>query len=564
MPSKKDTLKAVWSRYRQEYLNLVTDLEQMVVVVPSDITDLRLKIADDPAVLNLAKQAIHTLKGALGSFGFRELSGASAQAERLISTAAQLTGEQIWQLSELIAQLRSTLEAASDPASATLALKDLTRQSSKSCDWLIVSCDMELTEDVIHQSSVWRLDTRVATTASEAWAVLSQHSPDVIVLDLDCILDCVDEPCGLDFLHELMLQHPTVSTIVMSAHDSLSDRIQAIRAGACTFLAKPVTSVQVVETVTNRLAQRTQPTARIVALDDDPAILLGLKRLLTPLGFQLTLVSDPLQLWEAIEKTVPDLLILDIEIPEFSGIELCKVIRSDPKLAQLPILFLSAHSDAEMVSQVFECGADDYVSKPIVGPALVTRILNRMERRRLLQKLAETDDLTGLSRRRQAVEVLERSLKLASRQKTTVCLAILDLDDFKQINDHYGHEIGDKVLKTLGDYLRQTFRGEDIVARWGGEEFMVGLYGTPKNIAVERLERFLRAFFQHIFQGVLQGNNQQRFQVSFSGGVAVYPTDGTSVQQLYRCADQALYQAKAAGRSRILPAESTQSSCLEG
>ena len=228
---------------------------------------------------------------------------------------------------------------------------------------------------------------------------------------------------GSTFLHELMLQHPTVSTIVMSAHDSLSDRIQAIRAGACTFLAKPVTSVQVVETVTNRLAQRTQPTARIVALDDDPAILLGLKRLLTPLGFQLTLVSDPLQLWEAIEKTVPDLLILDIEIPEFSGIELCKVIRSDPKLAQLPILFLSAHSDAEMVSQVFECGADDYVSKPIVGPALVTRILNRMERRRLLQKLAETDDLTGLSRRRQAVEVLERSLKLASRQKNNCVLS---------------------------------------------------------------------------------------------------------------------------------------------
>ena len=86
-----------------------------------------------------------------------------------------------------------------------------------------------------------------------------------------------------------------------------------------------------------------------------------------------------------------------------------------------------------------------------------------------------------------------------------MCLAILDLDDFKQINDHYGHEIGDKVLKTLGDYLRQTFRGEDIVARWGGEEFMVGLYGTPKNIAVERLERFLRAFFQHIFSGRFAG-----------------------------------------------------------
>ncbi|MEA5464979.1 GGDEF domain-containing protein [Leptothoe sp. PORK10 BA2] len=167
---------------------------------------------------------------------------------------------------------------------------------------------------------------------------------------------------------------------------------------------------------------------------------------------------------------------------------------------------------------------------------------------RLLRTLAEVDSLTNLKRRRQSVEDLNRLLKLADRQDTTLCFAILDLDQFKQVNDSHGHEVGDQVLKTLGDYLRQTFRGEDVLTRWGGEEFVVGLYGISKELAVKRLTALLETFSQHSFLG----GEQHLFHVSFSGGVVEYPQDGMDIQSLYRQADELLYMAKAAGRNQIL------------
>lgn len=236
-------------------------------------------------------------------------------------------------------------------------------------------------------------------------------------------------------------------------------------------------------------------------------------------------------------------------MPHLSGIELCQVVRNDPHWEELPVLVLTAHTDANTVCQLFTAGADDYVSKPIVGPELINRIFNRLERSRLLHSLAETDALTGVANRRKSTQELNQYLLLAERYRQPMSVALLDIDQFKQVNNRYGHAVGDQVLSRLGELLRHTFGSNDVVARWGGEEFVIGMYGTNRENAVMRVTQLLKTLRRQVFTG---SSNPTPFQMTFSVGVAQYPEDGCDLQILYQAANAALERAKAAGCNRVL------------
>jgi diguanylate cyclase (GGDEF)-like protein len=234
-----------------------------------------------------------------------------------------------------------------------------------------------------------------------------------------------------------------------------------------------------------------------------------------------------------------------------SGFDLCQIVRNDPQWGKLPILFLSACTEPETIQRGFEVGADDFLHKPIVLNELLTRIRKRLEQGQL-RRQTELDPLTGMSNRRKALQDLTRLLRLAQRQQQPFCLAVLDLDNFKQVNDCYGHEMGDRVLSYFGRLLSQSFRQEDVVGRWGGEEFVVGVYGVPKRDGIKRLVEVLQTLQRKSFST----QDGTTFQVTFSGGIASHLEDGTDLQTLYQTADRALYQAKAQGRNRITDATS--------
>ncbi|MEH2116135.1 response regulator [Nostoc sp.] len=146
---------------------------------------------------------------------------------------------------------------------------------------------------------------------------------------------------------------------------------------------------QVLETVTQPLQSDSYPETKILVVDDDPQIQALLQTLLSPWGLKAIALEDPRHFWETLEVVTPDMLILDVELPHTNGIELCQLIRNEPRWSELPILFLTVHSNAEMVNQMFSVGADDFISKPIVGPELVTRIVNRLERMKLRQRATQ-------------------------------------------------------------------------------------------------------------------------------------------------------------------------------
>jgi diguanylate cyclase (GGDEF)-like protein len=356
---------------------------------------------------------------------------------------------------------------------------------------------------------------------------------------------------GLALLAELTSGPAPIPVLVLTVRDGLSDRVVAARLGANGFLSKSLSSSQVLDAAAELLSRLTADRPHLLALDDDPQILAILRATLDDKKLRLTTIGDPLRLWEALEANPPDLLVLDVDMPHLSGIELCRVVHSDPRWVGLPILFLTAHDDPETIQALFEAGADDYVRKPIVGAELTTRIANRLERTRLLRQIAETDPLTGLSNRRKATQSLVHLTRLASRHGEPLSIGMLDVDHFKQVNDRHGHAMGDAVLRRLGELLVRSFRGDDVVSRWGGEEFLVGMYGMTRADGVRRIMDILDRVQAETFV-----NDQgERFGVSFSAGVSELILDGLDLQDLCRAADQQLYRAKNAGRARVCSAD---------
>ena len=153
-----------------------------------------------------------------------------------------------------------------------------------------------------------------------------------------------------------------------------------VQRGGRGFLQKPVPPSQVIKAVCQLIDRVRIAGTRVMVVDDDPSVLAALRVLLERHGIQLTTLDNPLQFWDTFEKASPDLLVLDVQMPHLSGIELCRIVRNDPRWAGLPVLFLTASTDADTVHRVFAAGADDYMSKPIFGPELITRIANRLER----------------------------------------------------------------------------------------------------------------------------------------------------------------------------------------
>lgn len=531
--TRQQTLSAlagVWERFKSRVSEQVAVLEQAAARQGSLDPDRRLQ----------AERAAHTLAGSLGTFGFTEGSQLARKIEHSLLVGKSLNRDEARRLSELVEALRQSIDIT--PEKLVSATKTSKEERPK---LLIVDSDRLLIEQLVTEAAVWGIQTEVATSLSVAREIISTKHPNVVLLDLDLNLTTAE---SMTLLAELSMQTPPLPVLVFTAQDNLTTRLEVARYGGRAFLLKPVPCAQVLQAVTQLLQDIDTSEAGVMVVDDDPQILATLRSLLEPWGLKVITLDDPRRFWETLEAFSPDLLILDLNMPYVSGIELCQVVRQDANWSGLPVVFLTAHTDATIVNQVFAIGADDFVNKPIVGPELVTRIINRLERVKLFRNLAEIDPLTGVCNRHKSSQELDKFLRLAKRQSQPLCLAILDLDNFKQVNDRYGHATGDAVLRHMGQLLRQSFRSEDIVSRWGGEEFVLGLYGMNREDGVQRLTKVLETLRQEEFIAP----NYAKFRVTFSAGVAQYPEDGDDLQLLYKSADTALYQAKAAGRDRVL------------
>ena len=248
---------------------------------------------------------------------------------------------------------------------------------------LMIDDDVVLTARLKNEALAWNIQVEVAPDLKSAQKAIAQILPDIILLDLS-FADPTQN--GLTLLKELASQTPQIPVVAFTGRDSLTDRVAVARLGARAFLQKPVSTDQIFKTVTQVLNQTHAVAAKVMVVDDDPVMLASLCSSLKPWGMNVTTLENPQRFLEVLSAEAPDLLILDLEMPNFSGIDLCQVVRNDPQWSNLPVLFLTAHTEADLINRAFAAGADDYISKPIVEQELVARIVNRLQRIHLRQK----------------------------------------------------------------------------------------------------------------------------------------------------------------------------------
>lgn len=336
-----------------------------------------------------AKQEAHKLAGSLGIFGYPEGSQLARKIEHLLIDAAVLGQEEILRLEQLVVALKQ--EMTKPPIPLTLEPIPVARTPLV----LIIDRDVALTERLKAEAVAWGMQIEVATdltAAKEAIELADSSSlPDVILLDLTFPnpgkkRNKREAADGLSLLAKITKRFPRIPVLAFTGRDSLENRVAVSRLGGRGFLHKPLTAEQILQAIAQVLPPVQTAEAKILLVDDDPAALAALSHLLQPWGLQVTSLDNSQRFWEVLNVTAPDLLVLDLEMPTFNGIDLCKVVRQDPRWGDLPILVVTAHTDAESIQRVFAAGADDFIAKPVLGPELVTRVMSRIERVRLRQR----------------------------------------------------------------------------------------------------------------------------------------------------------------------------------
>ncbi|HEY9834360.1 MAG TPA: response regulator [Stenomitos sp.] len=323
-----------------------------------------------PELKQQAQQEAHKLAGSLGIFGLLEGSRIARELEDWFFPQTILDEEQAGHIAERVEQLRQVLqekpdvEAKTAPATYTPLI-------------LIVDDDLMLAERVRIEAIAWGLRVEVATDLEVARQAIAQSPPDVILLDLNF----PGFENGFTLLKELIERIPKIPVLALTGRGTLSDRLEVARLGGYVFLEKPLPTYEILKAVTDVLSQnQVQHHNRVLIVDDDAAVTEHLADLLEPLGVEVTRLNQPQQFWEVLTNTSPNLLLLDLEMPGFNGIELCQAVRSDRRWHQLPILFLSAHTQAADIDRAFTAGADDYLSKSLTEAELATRIIHRLKR----------------------------------------------------------------------------------------------------------------------------------------------------------------------------------------
>ncbi len=367
-------LTLMWHKHHDKARDRIAVLEQAEAALQADAMERKLR---QKAVL-----AAHKLAGALGVFGFAEGSQIAGEIEQQLQSTATFSPKEVAHFSKRVNALRQSLAAELPQPQARPArqLRPLL---------IAVDDDPALAELILREALALKIRAKLLpnlAAARQTLETLSQAEPTLDVLVLSFSLATTAE-ANLRDLAQLANQPPPVPVLLFTDRDNLTDRVKVAQFGAHVVIQKPQRPAQVLATVTSILNRGQATNAKVMVVDDDPQVLAAIRSLFEPWGLELIALNDPFQFWAMLEKFSPDLLVLDVEMPHFSGIELCQVVRNDPRWFRLPILFFSVHTDTETVRQVLTAGADEYVSKTTVSSELVTRVLNRLERVRLLQSM---------------------------------------------------------------------------------------------------------------------------------------------------------------------------------
>ncbi|NJN66489.1 MAG: diguanylate cyclase [Chloroflexaceae bacterium] len=368
--------------------------------------------------------------------------------------------------------------------------------------------------------------------------------PSVIIMD---VVFPEGNLAGAEVISEIrQLYAMPIPVMFISSRGDIQARLQAVRAGGSAYFTRPVNVSALIDQL-DRLTTSEQPEPyRVLIIDDDADIAIFYEQVLQQAGMRTAAVNDPLQVMQPLFEFRPDLILMDVYMPECTGLELASVIRQQEAYVGVPIVFLSMETNRDKQLKAMHRGGDDFLNKDILPNHLVSAVESRARRSRALRSSMIRDGLTGLLNHTTIKEHLYREVLQARRRNVPMAFAMIDIDWFKSINDTYGHITGDRVLKSLSRVLQQRLRKTDVIGRYGGEEFAVMLPDTNGQKATQVMDEIRSGFAQ-----VRQYTEAAEFHVTFSCGIADFPTYEDAIR-INKAADDALYEAKRTGRNRVV------------
>jgi len=294
---------------------------------------------------------------------------------------------------------------------------------------------------------------------------------------------------------------------------------------------------------------------KILVVDDSELNLQILTGVLQKKAYEVFTTNDGGQVMKIVSNTPVDIILLDIIMPNIDGFEVCRLLKNNHATKDIPIIMVTARTDSESIKKALDLGVFDYIKKPIEEVEVIARVQSALRFKEQLDQLKELsmkDGLTGLYNHSLLIELLEKELANHTRLEQGIAFVMLDIDFFKKVNDTYGHQAGDVVLKEVAEILRRSVRKGDIVGRYGGEEFGIVFLNFPKEDVVRTCERIRKKVENYIFN-----NSKTAMHITISLGVCYKePERALSTQEMIQHADEALYQAKGSGRNKVVVADS--------
>jgi two-component system, cell cycle response regulator len=426
-------------------------------------------------------------------------------------------------------------------------------------------------------------DVVTAMSGAEALAICERAQCDIVLLDV-----MMPEMDGFEVCRRLKASPKThhIPVIMVTALDQPSDRVRGLESGADDFLTKPVSDIALIarvrslvrlKMVSDELRMRALTSKEIGIQDPIPDALAEAGR-----NGKILIVDDRRSSYERIAAVLSaehsvdvepnphdalfhtadgdyDLLIVSLGLENFDGLRLCSQVRSLERTRGLPILIVSEAEDNARLLRGLEIGVNDYLVRPIDKNEMFARVRTQIRKKRyteslrdnfqLSMEMAITDSLTGLHNRRYMESHLGTLVDEAAARGKPLTLLILDIDYFKSINDNYGHDAGDDVLREFATRVRKSIRGIDLAARYGGEEFVIVMPETDMAVAAVVAERIRRRIAGEPFP-IQKGN--AAIDVTISIGIAALAGATDTAETVLKRADQALYRAKRDGRNRVV------------
>ena len=495
---------------------------------------------------------VHSLTGAGATFGYDRISQLARHLERflkqLLTSQHQPLSVNVAAAAQMLANVRAESQTlkqqrmAADVESVVL----VTPAEERHLVYLLENEETSASE-IERQLKYFGYRIQGFSSSAELQRATAQETPAIVLADIEL---AEGEQAGIAAVRAIQpTRSKPIPIIFFSDHAGFDVRLEAVRAGGVAYLTKPLAFERLIDEMDKLVEHETREPFRVLVVDDEPDQAQHSALVLRQSGMVAQVMTDSMKVFNILAEFSPELILMDMYMPECSGMELAAVIRQQPGYVGVPIVFLSSESDRGIQLDAMRIGGDDFLTKPIQSQELIQAVTIRAERYRTLRALMNRDSLTGLLNHTHIMASLDQEMARAERYGAPLSFAMLDIDHFKKVNDTYGHAAGDGVIKSLARMLQQRLRKTDIVGRYGGEEFAIIMPETDLASATRVMDN-LRALFSEITHQV----GDESFVVTFSCGVAAVPP-AAKARVLQEGADKRLYLAKQRGRNRVVSSD---------